>query len=89
MVQVMTGDGWLSSIGRPLIMRDASNVFFFITFFLITSLVLTNVVIAVLLDKFVAPDADALSPEAIQIEKVRNICLITVDIIICQLKFNL
>lgn len=64
----MTGDGWLSGIGRPLIVYSPASAFYLITYFLLTSLVLTNVVIAVLLDKFVGGDIPDLTPEEMQIE---------------------
>ena len=72
----MTSDGWLSGIGRPLIVYSPASAFYLITYFLLTSLVLTNVVIAVLLDKFVGGDIPDMSVEEMQIvamlEKLEN-----------------
>ena len=57
----MTGESWSEAIVRPLIFGLYDNAItvalFYVTFILLTQMVLTNVVVAVLLDKFVAdPD---------------------------------
>ena len=62
MFQVMTGDSWAegAGTGRPLTFglyqKSTFTVgMFFVSFVILTNMVLTQVVVAVLLDKFVAP----------------------------------
>lgn len=58
--QVMTGESWSEAIARPLMFGLYSNAalvsVFFVLFLLLFQVVLINVVIAVLLDKFVADE---------------------------------
>jgi len=59
--QVMTGDSWSEAVARPLIfgLYPSSAVvvgIYFTSFILLTQIILVNVVVAVLLDKFVAED---------------------------------
>jgi hypothetical protein len=58
--QVMTGDSWAEAICRTLLFglyqRSTLAVsFFYISFAILTQFVLSNVIVAVLLDNFVAP----------------------------------
>lgn len=60
MFQVLTSESWAEAIARPLIFRDniyfrLGSAFFFVTFILLNSVVLINVVVAVLLEKCIAP----------------------------------
>ena len=61
-MQVLTGESWAEAIARPLIFGYEVAwfpAFFFVTFLLLMQIVLVNVVVAVLLDKFVAdPSGD-------------------------------
>merc|ERR1712032_1369309 len=59
--QVMTGESWSEAVARPLLFgwsNDNAVVvgFFFVSFMMLTQFVLINVVVAVLLEKFVAGD---------------------------------
>jgi len=59
--QVMTGESWSEAVARPLLFGlDKSNgilvTIYYISFVLIMQFVLVNVVVAVLLDKFVADE---------------------------------
>eukprot|EP00960_Hanusia_phi_P022257 658794-Hanusia_phi.AAC.4 len=64
MFQCVTGDGWASSVARP--MMDPSGVgdynssiaIFFISYILIVSWIIVNVVLAVLLDEFLKAASD-------------------------------
>jgi len=60
--QVMTGESWSEAVARPLLFglyRDAFVVgIFFVSFIILTQIVLINVVVAVLLEKFVASDPE-------------------------------
>jgi len=61
--QVMTGESWSEAVARPLIFglykNDAIVVgIFFVSFIILTQIVLINVVVAVLLEKFVASEPD-------------------------------
>ncbi|KOO30060.1 hypothetical protein Ctob_014654 [Chrysochromulina tobinii] len=58
--EIMTGDSNFEALARPLTFglyqRSAFTVsFFFVSFIILTSMVMSNVVVAVLLDQFVAP----------------------------------
>jgi hypothetical protein len=64
--QLMTGDSWAECLARPLIFglyqRSAITTgFFFISFVILTNMVMMNVVVAVLLDQFVAPPPSGLT----------------------------
>jgi len=64
--QLMTGDSWAECLARPLIFglfqRSAVTTgFFFISFVILTNMVMMNVVVAVLLDQFVAPPPSGLT----------------------------
>jgi len=56
--QVLTGESWAEAVARPLLFGSSPVVcaLFFITYILLVGVVLINVVVAVLLDKMVAPD---------------------------------
>jgi len=59
--QVMTGESWSEAVARPLLFGWSKNNAivvgtFFVSFIMLTQLVLINVVVAVLLEKFVAGD---------------------------------
>ena len=63
MLQVVSGDSWASAISRGLLNEldsdgnaktDPLVAFFFVSYFLVASIVLLNVVVAVLLDEFMA-----------------------------------
>ena len=57
MFQVLTGDSWASGVSRSLFQDDqfeAKVAIFFISYILVAGVMLFNVVIAVLLDEFVA-----------------------------------
>lgn len=58
MFQVMTGDSWATAIARPIIDEYPIASVYFVSYILISNIMLVNVVIAVLLDKMVAPDED-------------------------------
>ncbi|KAK3282629.1 hypothetical protein CYMTET_9642 [Cymbomonas tetramitiformis] len=58
MFQVMTGDSWATAIARPIIDEYPIAAIYFVSYILISNIMLVNVVIAVLLDKMVAPDED-------------------------------
>lgn len=67
--QVMTGESWSEAVARPLIFglykNDAIVVgFFFVSFIILTQIVLINVVVAVLLEKFVANEPDGTEEDA-------------------------
>jgi len=75
--QVLTGESWSEAVVRPLIFGyNPSNAFlvgfFFTVYILLTQVVLQNVVVAVLLDNFVAdtpedkPDESAVPAESAQ-----------------------
>ena len=56
MFQVVSGDGWASTISRSLFHEgktDHAVAFFFVSFYFINTIVLLNVVVAVLLDEFI------------------------------------
>ena len=57
MIQVTSGDGWVTDIVRPMHTNDQSHdapiSFFFTTYYIVTGIVMLNVVVAVLLDEFV------------------------------------
>ena len=61
--QVMTGESWSEAVARPLMFGLYKNAFlvsiYFVSFILLMQIVLTNVVVAVLLDKFVADESKA------------------------------
>ena len=64
--QLMTGDSWAECLARPLIFglfqRSAITTgIFFISFVILTNMVMMNVVVAVLLDQFVAPPPSGLT----------------------------
>jgi len=71
--QVMTGESWAEAVARPLLFgHDPNNgilaSFFYVSFILIMQFVLVNVVVAVLLDKFVAedpPSEEEINPDAV------------------------
>ena len=70
MFQLMTGDSWAEALGRPLVFGlYQKSTFtagaFFISFIILTNMVLTNVVVAVLLDKFVAPPSPPMTDEEV------------------------
>lgn len=52
--QIMTFDGWCSTIARPLIL-EKGVIFagFFVTYVFVNSIMMTNVVVAILLEKFI------------------------------------
>ena len=56
----MTGESWSEAVARPLMFGLYKNAFlvaiYFVSFILLMQIVLTNVVVAVLLDKFVADE---------------------------------
>lgn len=58
--QVMTGESWSEAVARPLMFGLYKNAIlvsvYFVSFILLMQVVLTNVVVAVLLDKFVADE---------------------------------
>jgi hypothetical protein len=62
MHQVVTGDSWASGVVRSLfdtneegvVVTDANIALFFVSYFIISNVLLLNVVIAVLLDEFIA-----------------------------------
>jgi hypothetical protein len=58
--QVMTGESWSEAVARPLMFGLYKNAIlvaiYFVSFILLMQIVLTNVVVAVLLDKFVADE---------------------------------
>jgi len=61
--QVMTGESWSEAVARPLLFgwdRDHAIVVsvFFVSFIILTQLVLINVVVAVLLENFVAEEPE-------------------------------
>ena len=71
--QMMTGDSWLSNIGRSVIEKTHwLSTLYFVSYFLTTALVLVNVMIAVLLDKFVTDsnddDGDGMTAQDQQLE---------------------
>ena len=62
--QVLTGESWSEAVVRPLLFGHDPSLswavgLFFTVYILITQVVLQNVVVAVLLDKFVAPEEPA------------------------------
>jgi len=64
--QVLTGESWSEAVARPAIwfyyddpLRAIGSGFFFVSYVLVTAFVLTNVVVAVLLDKFSAPEVQS------------------------------
>eukprot|EP00316_Scyphosphaera_apsteinii_P015550 CAMPEP_0119314838 /NCGR_PEP_ID=MMETSP1333-20130426/34057_1 /TAXON_ID=418940 /ORGANISM="Scyphosphaera apsteinii, Strain RCC1455" /LENGTH=395 /DNA_ID=CAMNT_0007320037 /DNA_START=476 /DNA_END=1663 /DNA_ORIENTATION=+ len=67
--QVLTGESWAEAIARPLLFKKYDTVFeqigvalYFISFIILNGIVLINVVVAVLLEKCIAPpeeDEDA------------------------------
>ena len=68
--QVLTGESWAEAVARPLLFgKDDDSVdwwfaaVFFVSFILIMQVVLVNVVVAVLLDKFVAEEPAETPPE--------------------------
>jgi len=66
MFQVLSGDSWASGVSRGLFEEgktDPQIAFFFISFFLINSVMMLNVVVAVLLDEFIASVARAKEEE--------------------------
>jgi len=57
MFQVMSYDSWSSGITRPVVFRYSPNPtapIFFITYVFISAIIMSNVVLAILLDKFLA-----------------------------------
>lgn len=67
--QIMTLDSWCSGIMRPLMCNgedckgtDIMTIVFFLSYVLINSVMMANVVVAILLDKFIA-EMDALRTE--------------------------
>jgi voltage-gated sodium channel len=64
MFQCVTGDGWASSIARPMMEiadpvggYDAATAIFFLSYIIIVSWIIVNVVLAVLLDEFLKSSA--------------------------------
>ena len=58
MIQITSGDGWITDVVRPLSsVNQTSHDFwvhlFFVSYYLITNVVVLNIVVAVLLDEFV------------------------------------
>jgi len=57
MIQITSGDGWITDVVRPLSKNQTSHDFwvhlFFVSYYLITNVVVLNIVVAVLLDEFV------------------------------------
>lgn len=59
MFQVMTFDGWASQIARPVILsKGVMAAIFFVTYTFSASVLMMNVVIAILVDKFLAAAHD-------------------------------
>jgi hypothetical protein len=61
MFQVMSYDSWSSGITRPVVFRFSPSPIapiFFITYVFISSIIMANVVLAILLDKFLAAAAE-------------------------------
>jgi voltage-gated sodium channel len=58
MVQIMTFDSWSSGIARPIVLDERSDDFksglFFITYIFISAIIMANVVLAILIDNFLA-----------------------------------
>jgi len=64
--QVMTGESWSEAVARPLLFGYAQNdglivAIFYVSFILLMQFVMINVVVAVLLDKFVAEEEEPAS----------------------------
>ena len=63
--QVMTGDSWSEAVARPLLFGYATNgvtvALFYVSFVIVTNIVLVNIVVAALLEKFVAIAANKIS----------------------------
>ena len=57
MLQVSTGDGWVTAIVRPKLdgtyANDAGAILFFTSYYILVSLIVMNIVVAILLDEFV------------------------------------
>jgi len=61
LVQVLTGESWAEAVARPVLFGFApwnafGGSFYFTTFLVLMQIIFLNVVVAVLLDKFVAVD---------------------------------
>lgn len=56
MFQVLSGDSWASGVARSIFVdeTEADVALFFVSYILIASIMLLNVVVAVLLDEFIA-----------------------------------
>lgn len=63
MLQIMSFDSWSSGITRPILTHEntepVKGSFFFILYMFASSIIMTNVVLAILIDKFLAASKDA------------------------------
>jgi p-aminobenzoyl-glutamate transporter AbgT len=74
MFQVLTGESWSEAIARPLVNSNTATTstggaIFFVLFCVLNGVVLINVVVAVLLEKMVEPEADKGSAEVEAVEE--------------------
>lgn len=61
MMQIATFDGWVSGITRPVCLYYGKQVFtfvYFISYCFMSAIILLNVVVAILLDKFIAASSE-------------------------------
>lgn len=69
MFQIMSFDSWSSGITRPIILDESSEDFksglFFITYVFISAIIMANVVLAILIDNFLAAAKDVTDEEAL------------------------
>lgn len=75
MFQVLTGESWAEAVARPLVFQEnilyrAGSAVFFITYILLNAVVLINVVVAVLLEKCIAPEEPDPPPPAEEVESM-------------------
>jgi voltage-gated sodium channel len=58
--QIMTFDGWASEIARPIMLQMGGGfALYFISYVFVASIIMSNVIVAILLDKYLAVTGDA------------------------------
>lgn len=58
--QIMTFDGWASEIARPIMLQMGGGfALYFVSYVFVASIIMSNVIVAILLDKYLAVTGDA------------------------------
>jgi voltage-gated sodium channel len=58
--QIMTFDGWASELARPILLEMGGGfALYFVSYVFVASIIMSNVIVAILLDKYLAVTGDA------------------------------